>query len=173
MKIEDAAKILNIFGDITPDIVKQAYRKACSIYHPDRNPEGLEMMKAVNAAYDVLKDHTGCVENTQRGNYAEELYAAIKLALSLSGVTVEICGSWVWLSGNTKEHKDALRESKNVLPNGNGFKWAPAKKMWYYRPDDWKSSARGGFEIDAIRAKYGSTVVQDDGEKQKRLRKAS
>ena len=59
MIINDALSILSITGDYTPETVKQAYRRACSQYHPDRNPAGLEMMKLVNVAYDTLKEETG------------------------------------------------------------------------------------------------------------------
>ncbi|MFN7095305.1 MAG: J domain-containing protein [Burkholderiales bacterium] len=44
-------------GNITPADIKHAYRKACAIYHPDRNSAGLEMMKLVNKAYDIAKDY--------------------------------------------------------------------------------------------------------------------
>lgn len=59
MNIYDAAKVLDLTGDITPEDVKAAYKKAAMKFHPDINPAGGEMMKLVNAAYDVLKDHTG------------------------------------------------------------------------------------------------------------------
>ena len=40
MKIQDAAKILNVSGHVTPKDIKAAYRKAAMKYHPDRNPAG-------------------------------------------------------------------------------------------------------------------------------------
>ena len=62
MKISDAAHILGLTGEITAEIVKKAYRAAAQKYHPDRNPAGLEMMKLVNAAFDVLKNWAGNLE---------------------------------------------------------------------------------------------------------------
>ena len=159
MKIQDAANILSISGELTPQIVKAAYRKACSLYHPDRNPAGLEMMKSVNEAYETLKDYSGNIEKPSF-NYAEALFEALQMATSLDGITIEICGAWVWLDGNTKAHKDTLRNSKKVLPNENGFRWAAKKKMWYFRPDDWKSTARGNWTMDNIRGTYGSQNVE-------------
>ena len=38
------------------------YRQAALKFHPDRNPAGAEMMKIINAAYDVLKDYAGEIE---------------------------------------------------------------------------------------------------------------
>ena len=40
---------------------------------------------------------------------AEEFRTIIELLLKLDGITVELCGSWLWLSGETKQHKDALK----------------------------------------------------------------
>jgi len=56
----------------------------------------------------------------------------------------------VWVSGDTRNHKDALKAA--------GFRWAPQKTMWYFRPDNWTSASRGGFDMDAIRSKYGSAT---------------
>ncbi len=147
MNHSDAAKILGLTGDITPEIVKLSYRKACATFHPDRNPAGLEMMKAVNVAYATLKDLSITVDNTEL-NYSEKLNDAINAIINLDGLNVEVCGSWVWVSGNTKPHKDFIKTA--------GYKWASKKKMWYYRPADYKSSGRGKFTMDEIRDKHGS-----------------
>ena len=61
--IHGAAKVLGITGEITPEIVKQAYRRAAMRYHPDRNPAGLVMMKAVNAARAILADFVGTLDH--------------------------------------------------------------------------------------------------------------
>ena len=59
MNQQDAAKILSISGTVAIKDIKQAYRKAALQYHPDKNPAGAEMMKLINAAFDVLKDFEG------------------------------------------------------------------------------------------------------------------
>ena len=144
MKISDALAILGLSGEYNPDIIKTAYRKACSKYHPDRNPAGLEMMKMVNQAYELLKDATGTetVGDIDISSYGEDIFNALSNIIHL-GFDIEICGSWVWLHGDTRPHKDLIKES--------GFMWAPKKKLWYYRPADYKSRARGKFSMDEIR----------------------
>ena len=149
MKISDACQILGLSGDITPELTKTAYRKACSLYHPDRNPAGLEMMQAVNQAYDVLRDYTGSEAVTV--GYDADLFAALTAVIDL-GLTIEVCGAWVWVSGDTKPHKDILKAA--------GYKWAMKKLMWFYRPADYKSFSRGSFSIDEIRSKHGSETVR-------------
>jgi curved DNA-binding protein CbpA len=151
MKLSDALSILGITGDYTPEIIKQAYRKACSKYHPDRNPSGLEMMKMINQAYEAIKEATGTA-TAESGSqcYGEEINNALNAILHL-GFDIEVCGAWVWLHGDTKPHRELLKQA--------GFKWAPKKCLWYYRPADYKSNGRGKFSMDEIREKHGSEKV--------------
>lgn len=152
MNQKDAFKILGLSGQITKDDVKKAYKKACSKYHPDRNPAGLEIMKMVNVAYESLKDFEGDASITvDASKYGDEVASALNDISSL-GLVIEICGAWVWVSGDTKTYKDALKKS--------GFKWAPKKECWYFRPSDVKRSRSfGAYSMNAIRDKYGSVQV--------------
>lgn len=147
MNIYDAAKILSLDGTITPEIAKFAYREACKKYHPDVNPAGEDMMKVVNAAYAVLKDYSGQVEDNQ-SEYGEQFNTALNSIITLTGLIVEICGVWIWVTGDTKTHKEALKQA--------GFKWASKKKAWHFRPDNHRSFSRGQASLEEIRAKYGS-----------------
>lgn len=150
MKTRDALNILNLNGDVTQEEIKKAYRKACSTYHPDRNPAGADMMKLVNAAYEALADFKpeDLNDDSEYTDFGAELNAALNAIYDCDGLEVEICGSWIWVGGNTKAHKDILKEA--------GFKWASKKKLWNFRPADWKSRSRGNMSMDDIRATHGS-----------------
>lgn len=151
MKITDAAQILELSGTVTPEDVKRAYRQAAMKYHPDRNPAGAEMMKIVNAAYDVLRDYSGEIEQTETttsGSYPEALNEALNAVYGLDGLDIEICGAWVWIDGDTYQHRAPLKDA--------GFRFASKKKRWYFRPEDWRSSSHGQYSMDDIRGKYGS-----------------
>lgn len=150
MNVHDAANILGISGEITPEIAKDAYRRASMKFHPDRNPAGLEMMQAINAAYNVLRDYTGKVEVAN--GYDDALNDAINAVITCPGINIEICGNWVWLSGDTKTYKEIIKAA--------GYKWASKKLMWYFRPEEWSSSCRRNTSIDEIRSTHGSTKVQ-------------
>lgn len=140
--------------------IKYCYRAACSEYHPDRNPAGLEMMKLVNMAYDSLSDilkgfpFDTSVKFEQEGteHYGERINEALNAIINL-GLNIEICGSWIWVGGDTRQHKNILKES--------GFKWAPKKMMWNFRPSEYKSYSRGKYDMDQIRSKYGSSNVKN------------
>ena len=154
---KDALNILGLNGNASFADIKLAYRKACSHYHPDRNPAGLEMMKLINAAWSALSDYVeGSVKDEPEAmNLGEEMNAALNAIIHL-GLTIEICGSWIWVSGDTREHKELLKAS--------GYRWAPKKLMWHWRPADSKRSwGRGQYCMDEIRGKHGSVNVKGKG----------
>ena len=154
MNIYDAAKILGVSGDIVPDQIKAAYVAACKKYHPDINPAGAEMMKVVNAAYDILRDYKGTIREEQ-SDYGDLFNDALNAAVVLSGVFVEVCGVWLWITGDTRQHKNTLKKS--------GYKWAPKKKAWYFRPEQFRSFSRGKTTLEEIREKYGSKRPASQG----------
>jgi len=145
---KDAFKILGLIGEVSPEIVRKAWIAATRKYHPDVNSAGLEMMKAVNVAYETLKDFTGTAEGEEQSNYADALNDALNAIIDLDGLDIEICGAWLWVGGNTREHKEALK--------AHGFRYASKKKKWNFRPADWKSASRGKTSMDEIREKFGS-----------------
>ena len=68
------------------------------------------------------------------------------------GLTVEVCGEWVWVSGDTKPHKETLKSA--------GFKWSPKKVNWYFKPSSCKSFWRGSTPMDTIKANHGCIRVR-------------
>jgi preprotein translocase subunit Sec63 len=152
MKISQAADILGMEpGSIADEAtVKQAYRRAAQKYHPDKGGS-TEMMQTVNEAYNILQSNYGSLPsiNTDQG-YADRLNDAINAIVTLPGLIIEVCGLWVWVSGDTKTHKEVLKAV--------GYYWASKKFMWYFRPVD-QQGGRGKSTMDDIRTKYGSQTV--------------
>jgi len=157
MNIKDSLAILGLTATASPHEIKTAYRRASAKYHPDRNPAGLEMMKAVNVAYSSLIEFnydgsTNPIDEDVNGDYGELLSDAINAVINLTGLDIEICGAWVWLSGETRQHKEAIKAA--------GYFWARKKQAWYFRPADYKSKNRGSWDLDKIRSHHGSTGVK-------------
>jgi hypothetical protein len=155
MNINDALNLLSLTSPVSQAQIKKAYKAACLKFHPDRNPAGAQMMIAINGAFDVLKMLGESVETEgqfTQSNYANELNEVLNQLLSLDGLILEQCGSWIWINGSTNKHKKALGK--------DGLKcfWASKKKMWYYRPAEYKSSSRKSSSMDSIRETYGSTT---------------
>lgn len=133
--------------------LKTAYKKLAMIHHPDRGGS-LEEMKLINAEYDevfrVLKDayNKDAKPGRETTEVPEQFRDIIIDIMDLEGIEIELIGSWIWVSGDTRTHKDLFK--------GLGFNWASKKKMWYWRVDEYKSFGRGKKSIQEIRDTYGS-----------------
>lgn len=174
MNKKDAMQIMNM-SVFSHAILKKAYVKSCFRYHPDRNPAGLEMMKAVNAAYTFLKSLPD-VETTENQapdadctgiDFGELLNSKINFVLELGDteLLIEVCGAWLWVTGNTKPYAKVLKSA--------GFYWASKKLAWYFRPAEWKSSSHGGWNMDKIRDSFGSDSVKSYRKQKEKLEEAA
>ncbi|XP_062593633.1 chaperone protein DnaJ-like, partial [Saccostrea cucullata] len=95
--------------------IKKAYKRASIKYHPDKNPAGLEMMKAINEAYETLRKVDKDVtfddsDDASPYDYSEKLNDFLMAIVDLIGLEIEVCGNWVWITGDTKPHKDFLKD---------------------------------------------------------------
>lgn len=157
MNINQASEILELKNTFTLDDVKKAYRNKAKQYHPDKSGD-TEMMQVINSAYAYFKQldsESFTVEETEHTNICSKMQAAINAVILLKDVEIEICGLWIWLSGDTKQHKDIIKEA--------GYFWAHKKKMWYFRASESKKTYRSKEQsIDDIRSKYGSQRAKAD-----------
>lgn len=143
----------------TAEEIKKEYHKQARRLHPDNGGDA-EAFKAMQAefakAFDRVKNiHTNAKGETyeKTGDYATsetagEFMEIIDALLRLDGLEVEMCGSWVWVGGNTKDHKDALKAM--------GCKWSANKKMWYYQRDGKRKFHKKAWSMAEIRGVYGS-----------------
>lgn len=158
MNIQEALNIFGLSGKLTKEDIKKAYKKASLKHHPDRNkdnPIAVEIMKAINSAFDFLIANFEKInqfqseDESERYNYGEELERVLSELSGLDGIIFEVIGNWVWISGDTRTHKDSLKAI--------GCKWASQKKQWFYRPEEHKSRGnRKEHTMDEIREMYGS-----------------
>ena len=157
MTPKDALSILGLAAGASREEIAAAYKALVRKYHPDVNPAGEQMAKLINAARDALADYDGATaaHGETQTNYGDELNAALNAIINLPGLDIEICGAWVWVGGDTRTYKDALKAA--------GFKWASKKLKWNYRPAGWKSVSRGNVSMDEIREKYGSVKPRGFG----------
>ncbi|EPN0316318.1 J domain-containing protein [Vibrio vulnificus] len=157
MNVNDAMNLLNLSGEVNQTEIKTAYKKASLKYHPDRNAAGAEMMKAINEAFATLSKLGETVKLTGNAyDFAEALNEKLNafFAANFEGVEIEVCGNWIWLTGETKPY------SKQLGKDGLGFFYASKKKAWYYRPEDYKSRNRTSNTLDEIREKHGSSKIK-------------
>lgn len=139
--------------------LRKAYRAEAMKAHPDHGGS-TEQMQAVNAAYDKRFEELKHAHNTQHADRPinetpEQFRAVIEKIINLHGIIIELCGSWIWVSGDTRTNKDALKAS--------GMRWASKKKMWYWRAPEDAHHGRGSQSMEHIRSKYGSERITSDG----------
>ena len=138
---------------LTLQELKAAYKKLAMINHPDRGGD-LEEMKRINAEYDevfqILKDkyNADAKPGRETTEVPEQFRDIIVQIMELENIEIELIGSWIWVSGDTRSNKELFKQL--------GFRWASKKKMWYWRADEYKSFSRGNKSIQEIRDTYGS-----------------
>jgi len=144
----------------TSEELKSTYRKLAVKHHPDCGGTK-EVMQAINAEYaklfaklkDTHRNAEGSVYTSSKptDELPEEFMEIIDRLIRMEGITIEIIGRFVWVSGDTKPHKEALKEMK--------FRWHSKKFWWYLAPEDYRKRSRKQFSMDDIRTMYGSQDV--------------
>ena len=155
------------FKDVkTMKDLKESYKALATIHHPDKGGD-IATMAAINAEYDEKVKELAKKEapakhttDTADGMTDEEIAAAIAeefkatleklMTLNLEGVKVELIGSWLWVSGNTKPIKDELKALK--------FRWCPKKdgQPWTWHDSyTYYPSSKGRSTKEDIENKYG------------------
>ena len=132
---------------------KKIYKNLAKKLHPDMDGGDEESFKLLNSIYTDLIEHKIYFSNDFKINV--ELEKVISLILHFENITIELVGSWVWVSGDTREIKDKLKEL--------GFKWASKKKMWYY--GEMKSKNPTPKSMEEIKSKYGSETLKSKEKK--------
>jgi len=158
MNINDALSILKLNKEnetYSRDEVKKVFRKLINQYHPDKEGGDVHFSQLLNQAWESLRKFdqvtfTGEADG-QSENLSEVLKTAIDQIKNLDGLNIEICGTWIWVTGETKRHKEKLKESK--------FFYSKNKTAWYFKTGTAKR--RGSSKsLDDIRESHGSQVVK-------------
>jgi len=151
--------------------LKQLYRAFALQFHPDRGGSE-EAMKAINGTFskmfEILKTRQNdtAAEQHQKGNWKgyattsetpEEFIDIVSKLNRIEGIVIELCGTWIWISGDTREHRAELKAA--------GCIWSKGKQKWYWRHvEDFckKSRKRSELSIEAIRELYGSQIINNN-----------
>ena len=146
----------------TVEEIKALYRTLAMQHHPDRG--GCEeVMKEINRQYhDALKCCHG-----QSSQYSEkpyhykvdvetELMTKLLELLKLRSLDIALIGYWIWVGGDTKTNKEALKAA--------GLVWHHERKMWYYKPQGWKNSKQSKGSLAELAKKYGYQGFQTAAE---------
>lgn len=148
-------------GARTPEELKRAWLAIVRECHPDKGGS-VELCQLANSLYERLADgpfrfqaeapEFPETETEDDGFDAETLpeetrEKAYRFA-GTPGLVLEIVGTWLWITGDTRANKDALKES--------GFRWSPRKAAWYFHAEPYRKHSKRRFTLDEIRAMHGS-----------------
>lgn len=148
----------------TLEELKKLYRKLAMKYHPDHGGDG-EKMKEINDLYerffDSLKESNNRKANANAKGFthteekSQEFIEIINKLINLNGLIIDVCGQWIWLTGNTYSYKDIIKEL--------GFYYSKNKKAWYKdmtgKP---KTRKRGFYSMKQIYQKYGRETLETE-----------
>lgn len=131
---------------------KKIYKQLAKKLHPDVGGSD-ELFKMLNSIY------TNIIENkiyfSNEFEFDLEIEKIISQLLHFENIVIEVVGSWIWLSGDTREIKEKLKEI--------GFKWASKKKMWYY--GEMRGRNPKEKSLEEIKSKYGCETVKKEEKK--------
>ena len=140
--------------------VKALYRVLAKANHPDLGGS-IEAMKAINLEYEIAIKIVWAEDKDNSWKTREDISQWVKMMadlIILENVNLEMCGSWIWATGDTKPHAAAFK--------AHGFTWSAPKSAWYWKPYKAKARYAGRFNLDEIRAMHGSVKMSPEEEKQ-------
>ena len=139
--------------------LKREYKELAKKYHPDCGGTDQEMA-SINAEYDVLSARlpnvaaSGEEYQPQQRENAKAWRDCIMAIIHCIGLEIEICGSWVWVTGNTMAHRETLK--------ANGYKWSQKKVAWYWHDEGYQKLSHKVYGLNEIRALWGSEKVETE-----------
>ena len=157
----EALCILKPEGKTLAD-VRTAYKKAALRYHPDHGGD-VRQMQLVNEAFALL---TRILEDNKTWSDWHEAKAAQETPLTevilkkynqvkhLHGVKIELIGTWLWVTGDTRHHRTQLK--------GAGFRWNRKKLAWYWHPATYRKRTRREWSLEKIRETFEATTLQTE-----------
>jgi hypothetical protein len=141
---------------------KILFKKLAMKHHPDRGGD-VETMKTLNNEYQAfLKSIDGTSRVSEDGKtrtykfdgeleqaLADKILALISVGLA-DDLDCFLVGSWLWVVGDTKPHKEKLKELE--------FKWHAVRKCWFFNLE--KGVYRKSGHLGEIFSEYGASKIK-------------
>jgi len=146
--------------------IKSAYRAFAKEHHPDMGGDTATMQE-INAQYesalkfDYRRQGYDEAKAQARWEMDEEIARKAQEIIKLSNeLKVEVCGVWLWVTGNTRAYAAQLKTL--------ACRWSPKKVAWYFRReiDGGRRFHTRHYSLEEIRAKYGSHAVAREEQQQ-------
>ncbi len=164
---------MNYFADCkTLDEAKKRYRDLAMKLHPDKGGRNEDFQELQNQ-FEKFRPE----EEKYKTEFEEwkptEFMNIIEQLLKIEEIEIEVCGSWIWISGNTKPHKEEIK----AVNTGDSFKkpiYHGKKTMWYISPVNYRKLNGRELSMTEIRNLYGSHKVnKEDKEEENKTKLAT
>lgn len=148
---------MKYFKDVkTKEEARKLYTKLAREYHPDLHPEiDVAIMKSVNVEYEEiikrLSNNETLNNDSETPDFDVVFRDIIDAFIDNPNITIEIIGTWIWITGETYHIKDELKN--------HNMRYAPKKKAWFYNGTGVYAGRSSKQSLESIRDKYGSQQV--------------
>jgi curved DNA-binding protein CbpA len=152
-------RTVNYFKDCkTLDEARKTYHKLAMQLHPDKGGDEEEFKELANQFHSFHPDSKK-YEN-EINDWSSKAYAhVISQLIIIPEIVIEICGSWIWISGNTKAYKEKIKSIETDEFYKRGF--SAQKQMWYFSPKGYRKKSKDDFDMQTIRDIYGSETIRE------------
>jgi len=128
--------------------------KKLAVEYSQSESNSKEYNKLFQDFYEILKEDSKFALLSFQGKLKDDIMQFPNLVTGAlqPELNLEFCGSWLWVTGNTFEYKDKLKEL--------GYRYSSNKKCWYWRAYGDQSKATKPTSMEYIRQTYGSDLEE-------------
>jgi hypothetical protein len=152
---------LNYFINIhNLEELRKEYRRLAFLHHPDRGGV-TSIMQAVNNEYEYLSENlinSNESFSTERKVYetwvSDAMKEKINVVITIEGITIEVIGSWLWITGLTYPVRELLRAA--------GFSFSHNKVAWFFHVGNYHKTNNNRYELEDIRNMFGSFEIEKE-----------
>ena len=157
-------------GIETLEELKGEYKKLVLKLHPDLNKDEdtTSKFQDMQNEYEDLFNKVKDFHKTKKGEIYEkatdedinEFRNLLNIIIKYENCTIDIIGNWIWIYGDTKEHKEELKKLK--------FRWIQNKSAWAYHRDKYFKKSKNQYSLNDLQNMF-RTVRVDEIKEQERL----
>ena len=165
--MDNEQTIINAFSECSNfEQLKKTYIRLIRQFHPDKGGN-IELCKLVNTLYEQFANKLKNINEQNKENEQEapnfesseidDKLKEIIFTLSAFPLDLEICGSWLWITGRTWLYSKQLKAC--------GCIFCSRKLAWCFHSVEWKKR-KHKLTLDEIRNLHGSVKVSNTQTKQ-------
>jgi curved DNA-binding protein CbpA len=149
-------------GCTSLDEARKMYYRLAMKFHPDKGGDE-ELFKDLVNQFHSFKPSQFKYEKEFDDWSSQAFSAIIEALMEIPDLTIEICGSWIWISGKTREYKDRIKSIKTNVHYKRGF--SAKKKLWYFSPEGYRKKSADELDMESIRNIYGTEELHSPSQK--------